>query len=218
MARNKRRTVKDKEKVKKIRKEARKRWRQKKSAEKAMKKLAEEKKRNEDKERRKFKEIDPSLVVRTTKFLGAGTFGSCYLAFYRDMVVAVKEFKERKNADLAHLRSEVHNEVTMIKHLKDHRGVPLLFGIITKSELIRLVTKFHGNKNKGLTLHKAIKKETLEKPTWLEIGELVSRQIPSRRCPCPPINRRSIENSIHTLPPKLSTGVAGRVPNLTYFL
>ena len=70
MARNKRRTVKDKEKLKKIRKEARKRWRQKKSAEKAMKKLAEEKKRNKDKERRKFKEIDPSLVVRTTKFLG----------------------------------------------------------------------------------------------------------------------------------------------------
>ena len=57
----------------------------------------------------------------------------------------------------------------MIKHLKDHRGVPLLFGIITKSEPIRLVTKFHRNKNKGLTLHKAIKKEKLEKPTWLEI-------------------------------------------------
>ena len=35
-----------------------------------MKKVAEVKKRNEDKERRKFKEIDPSLVVRTTKFLG----------------------------------------------------------------------------------------------------------------------------------------------------
>ena len=57
----------------------------------------------------------------------------------------------------------------MIKHLKDHRGVPLLFGIITKSEPIRLVTKFHRNKNKGHTLHKAIKKEKLEKPTWLEI-------------------------------------------------
>ena len=169
MARNKRRTVKDKEKLKKIRKEARKRWRQKKSAEKAMKKLAEEKKRNKDKERRKFKEIDPSLVVRTTKFLGVRTIGSCYLAFYRDMVVAVKEFKKRKNVDLAHLRSEVRHEATMIKHLKDHRGVPLLFGIITKSEPIRLVTKFHGNKNRGLTLHKAIKKETLEKPTWLEI-------------------------------------------------
>ena len=134
-----------------------------------MKKLAEEKKRNEDKERRKFKEINPSLVVRTTNFLGPGTFGSCYLAFYRDMVVAVKEFKKRKNVDLAHLRSEVRHEATMIKHLKDHRGVPLLFGIITKSEPIRLVTKFHRNKNKGLTLHKAIKKEKLEKPTWLEI-------------------------------------------------
>ena len=134
-----------------------------------MKKLAEEKKRNKDKERRKFKEIDPSLVVRTTKFLGAGTFGSCYLAFLQRYGGSCQRIWERKNVDLAHLRSEVRHEATMIKHLKDHRGVPLLFGIITKSEPIRLVTKFHGNKNKGLTLHKAIKKEKLEKPTWLEI-------------------------------------------------
>ena len=149
----------------------------------------------------------------------------------------------------------------MIKHLKDHRGVPLLFGIITKSEPIRLVTKFHRNKNKGLTLHKAIKKEKLEKPTWLEIlkkiiealnhihscgiphNDVKSNDVKSndvktnvvmeqrgeewnpviidfgkaRRCPCPPINRRSIENSIHTLPPKLSTGVAGRVPKSDIF-
>ena len=61
----------------------------------------------------------------------------------------------------------------MIKHLKDHHGVPLLFGIITKSDPIRLVTKFHRNKNKGLTLHKAIKKEKLEKPTWLEIKKKI---------------------------------------------
>lgn len=140
----------------------------------------------------------------------------------------------------------------MIKHLKDHRGVPLLFGIITKNEPIRLVTKFHRNKNKGHTLHKAIKKEKLEKPTWLEIlkkiiealNHIHSCGIPHNdvksnnvvmeqrgeewnpviidfgkawQCPCPPINRRSIENSIHTLPPKLSTGVAGRVPKSDIF-
>ena len=145
----------------------------------------------------------------------------------------------------------------MIKHLKDHRGVPLLFGIITKSEPIRLVTKFHRNKNKGLTLHKAIKKEKLEKPTWLEIlkkiiealnhihscgiphNDVKSNDVKSNnvvmeqrgeewnpviidfgkawRCPCPPIHRRSIENSIHTLPPKLSTGVAGTVPKSDIF-
>lgn len=166
MARNKREAVKDKDKLKKIRKEARKRWRQKKAAKKAMKKLPAEKKLNEDKERRKLREIDPSLVVRTTKFLGAGTFGSCYLAYYRDVVVAVKELNERKNVDL---RSEVCHEATMIKHLEDHRGVPLLFGIVTKSEPYRLVTKYHGVQNKGLTLCKAIKKEKLEKPTWLGI-------------------------------------------------
>ena len=42
------------------------------------------------------KEINPSLVVRTEKFLGSGTFGNCYLAYYRDLLVAVKEFKSVK--------------------------------------------------------------------------------------------------------------------------
>ena len=38
------------------------------------------------------KEISHNEVVRTEKWLGSRTFGSCYLAYYRGLVVAVKEF------------------------------------------------------------------------------------------------------------------------------
>ena len=38
------------------------------------------------------KEISHNEVVRTEKWLGSTTFGSCYLAYYRGLVVAVKEF------------------------------------------------------------------------------------------------------------------------------
>lgn len=196
MARNKRKTIKDPEKLKKIRKEAKKRWRQKKAQEKALKAAAaiagnsatigkkeeqvvrsvrevaeqkvEEKTmktaaaiagnsgtigRKEDRvvtsvrevaeqkrgepanpPRRRVdvqhhvKEINPSLVVRTEKFLGSGTFGNCYLAYYRDLLVAVKEFKSVKKWTTNDLKREVRQEVRMISYLGDHSSVPLLFG------------------------------------------------------------------------------------------
>ena len=193
MARNKRKKIIDKEKLKGIRKEAKKRWRQKKSREKAMQKVAAaiagnsanigvreiaEQKRGETANPRlrrsvrvehQLREIDPSLVVRTQKFLGAGTFGNCYLAYYRDLLVAVKEYKSAKMTP-DDIKKEVCHEAKMISHLGDHCGVPLLFGVITKSEPLRLITKFHGQKQRSLTLCKAIrKKDFLHKPGWLGV-------------------------------------------------
>ena len=198
MARNKRKTVKDKDNFKKFRKEARKRWRNKRAAVKALKNLNKEvitaKNEPEESPSRELpgetacknpelsnqsrslsrvasihiKEIDPSLIVRTEKFLGYGTFGNCYLAYYRDIVVAVKEFKSRK-ASLERLKKEVRHEAKMINQLEDHRGIPLLFGVVTKSEPLRLITKFHGQKDKSLTLQRATRKEKLYKPCWIAI-------------------------------------------------
>ncbi|KAL9951843.1 hypothetical protein ACROYT_G044578 [Oculina patagonica] len=195
MARNKRKNVKDKDRIKQIRKETRKRWRNKKANEKAMKNVKKEaiaglhcaKESNQAAEssgktaltnqeppkprvvlQRHVKEIDPSLLVKSEKFLGSGTFGNCYLAYYRDVVVTVKEYKKGK-CSLDYLKREVRHEAKMINHLEDHRGVPLLFGIVTKSEPFRLITKFHGIKQKSFTLQSLIKKKKLDKPTWLFI-------------------------------------------------
>ncbi|KAL9968146.1 hypothetical protein ACROYT_G026481 [Oculina patagonica] len=118
---NKRKNVKDKDRIKQIRKEARKRWRNKKANEKAMKNVKKEaiaglhcaKESNQAAElsgktaltnqeppkprvvlQRHVKEIDPSLLVKSEKFLGSGTFGNCYLAYYRDVVVTVKDTRK----------------------------------------------------------------------------------------------------------------------------
>ena len=40
---------------------------------------------------------------------------------------------------------------------------------MTKSEPLRLITKFHGRKDKCVTLSNLIKKKKLDKPTWLGI-------------------------------------------------
>lgn len=42
-----------------------------------------------------IKQINPTEIVSANKFLGSGTFGTCHLAHYRGILVAVKEFKSR---------------------------------------------------------------------------------------------------------------------------
>lgn len=125
MARNKRKKIKDKDKLKSIGKEARKRWRNKKAREKALKntialKLAspvnnrkaneekakqacerEEEKSAEPKHRSKtssVKEINPVEIVRIEKSVGCGTFGVCYLAYYQNITVAVKEYRMKSKS------------------------------------------------------------------------------------------------------------------------
>ena len=59
----------------------------------------------------------------------------------------------------------------MICHLGDHHGLPLLFGVVTESVPLRLVTEFHGMKHQSITLWKGLNdlKDKLDKPCWLVI-------------------------------------------------
>lgn len=64
--------------------------------------------------------------------------------------MAVKEFKKR-TASLESLKKGSH-EAKIINRLEDHCSIPLVFSLVTKSQPIRLVTKFHGRKDKSLTV------------------------------------------------------------------
>ena len=67
------------------------------------------------------------------------------------------------------IKKEVRNKATMIIHLGDHRCLPLLFGVVTRSEPFLLVTQFHGEKDKSVTLSRAMRKAELSKKSWLLI-------------------------------------------------
>ena len=174
--------------MKNIRKSAKKRWRNKKAAEKALKNVVDAAKRpNGDKEEKGtktkeqsrrsdvlarvpgVKEIRSTEIVRSQKFLGSRTFGSCYLGSYRGYVVAIKEYKTSAGSS-KNMLQEVCHEAKMIGHLGDHPCLPLLFGVITKAVPFRLVTQFHGEKEKSLTLSTAVRRKTeLAKRSWLHI-------------------------------------------------
>ena len=122
-----------------------------------------------------IKEICPTEIVRSEKCLGSGTFGSCYLAHYRGYIVTVKEFEVREKTSLDDVKKEVRHEATMISHLGDHLCLPLLFGIITRSEPLRLIIQFHSEKDKSFTLSRAMRKNALTKPSWLNILKEIAK-------------------------------------------
>ena len=46
----------------------------------------------------------------------------------------------------------------MVNHLGDHRNLPLLFGVVVKGEQLMLITQFHGEDLRSVTLSMAIKR------------------------------------------------------------
>ena len=94
--------------------------------------------------------------------MGAGSFGSCYLAKYRGITVAVKEYHLNRTVDEKILKREVIHEATVLSRLGDHPGLPLLFGVSTVQQPYRLITQYHGEE-KSLTLLKAFEKAPLVK-------------------------------------------------------
>ena len=64
------------------------------------------------------------------------------------------------------VKKVVRHEAKVISHLVDHRCLPLLFGVVTRSEPLRLVIQFQGEKEKSVALSRAMHKKELSKPSW----------------------------------------------------
>ena len=107
-------------------------------------------------------------IVRTEKSLGCGTFGGCYLAYYRNITVAVKEYG-MKSKSVDEVKYALLHKARMINHLGDHQNVPVLFAVVTKEEQLQLITQFHREKGESATPSMAFKKKKLEKPQWSDI-------------------------------------------------
>ena len=78
-----------------------------------------------------FKEINRSLLkVDKAKKTGNGSFGNCYIALYRNEYrVVAKEMKIIESTKKT--REEVWREASAINGIRDHWGIPLLFGFST---------------------------------------------------------------------------------------
>ena len=98
--------------------------------------------------------------------IGSGSYGTCYLAHYRDIKVAVKEMRARSSSLAEHerCRKEVLHEAKVINSLGDHPNIPLLLGICSVKEPYCIVLQHYGtDSHKSFTLQKAISRKILSK-------------------------------------------------------
>ena len=108
------------------------------------------------------------------KPIGSGTFGTCFLAKYREIKVVVKEYKSADSStkcnSFERRKKEAAHEAQVIRELGDHPGISLLFGVISQQQPVSIVLKFHGNGSESLTLFKAAKKRKIAKEDqWKKI-------------------------------------------------
>ena len=125
--------------------------------------------------RRLVKEIDPANITRVgSKSIGSGTFGTCFLAKYREITIVIKEYKETANSpghnQLLRLQREAAYEARVIQHLGDHPGIPLLFGVMLQQRPVSIVLKVHGQGDESLTVYKAATRSKIKHESeWKEI-------------------------------------------------
>ena len=122
-----------------------------------------------------IEEIAQNSVVKLQNSVASGTFGACYLANYKGMVVAVKELRVRGHSkeDIEKQRKEVLDEATVMLRIGSHRGLPHLFEIQSKVAPFRIIMQFHGIDKKSVTLRRAVTKFQLSNEEWKTVVDLV---------------------------------------------
>ncbi|XP_068671218.1 spermatocyte protein spe-8-like [Montipora foliosa] len=83
-------------------------------------------------------------------------------ACYREIKVIVKKMTHDDTQESKEsAKKSLLREAEIVNALSDHTGLPMFFGVVTKKELLCLVTQFHGVNGESITLHKAANKRMI---------------------------------------------------------
>ena len=118
-----------------------------------------------------LKELDTDHLQHLSEHaVGSGSYGQCYRARYRGIEVIVKKISHDHTAEgKDRARRNLVHEANVISALGDHARLPMLFGVITHSEPLCMVTQFHCVGNESVTLHEAAKQSFLTPKNSVEI-------------------------------------------------
>ena len=119
-----------------------------------------------------IREVDYQSIFMCSDIpVGNGSFGTCYLADYRNIKVAVKEMRKRNDSftEKERCRMEVLHEAKVLCELGDHPNLPLLLGIYSVKEPYCLVLQFHGKEKENLTLEKAVNRNVMKKSQVIQV-------------------------------------------------
>ena len=118
-----------------------------------------------------IKELNPEhIVYMSENLVGSGSYGQCYRARYRGIEVLVKKMTHDGTArGKEKARKNVFHEAKVLSALGDHAKLPMIFGVISETEPLCIVSQFHGVKHVSVTLHHAAREKLLSPYDCIEI-------------------------------------------------
>ena len=121
------------------------------------------------------KELSPEhLEYFSESPVGCGTFGQCFRGRYRNIEVVVKQMIHKETIeDQERARRNLLHEAKVISALGDHPNLPMIFGVVTKSLPLCLVTQFHGVKEESITLHQAAAADMLNPSNCIAVFQKI---------------------------------------------
>ena len=120
------------------------------------------------------KELKPQhLEYLSENPVGCGSFGKCFHGRYRGIEVIVKQMThDNAIEDQERARKDLLHEAKVISALGDHPNLQMLFGVVTESLPLCLVTQFHGVKEES-TLHHAADANMLTSAGCISVFEKI---------------------------------------------
>ena len=117
-----------------------------------------------------MQEVDPSMLndpiisgKQEEHYIGRGSFGVVKVQVFRDILVAVKEYLPKS------LKLDVVHEASLLSKVC-HPYLPLLIGICTNQQPLRIVIQFHAfNELESKTMQMELLNNSLTSELWLRL-------------------------------------------------
>ena len=131
-----------------------------------------------------LKELKPEHIEYLSgNSVGSGSYGQCFHARYRGIEVIVKQMIPNETTkDEERARRDLRHEASVISALGDHLSLPMIFGVVTKSLPLCVVTKFHGVKEESVTLHQPANDNILTPADCIYVIDIGPGEVLYSRC------------------------------------
>ena len=115
--------------------------------------------------------VDPCDVLNKTCVIGRGSYGTCQVADYKGLKVAMKYLTNKEKQTKEKLRTSLEDEAKCMLALRAHRNLPHLVGLCVKDGNFFLLMNFWGSfsSSTALTVSEALRGNSAGSIPWTDV-------------------------------------------------
>ena len=115
--------------------------------------------------------VDPCDVSNKTRVIGQGSYGTCQVADYKGLKVAMKSLTNKGKETTEKLRTSLEDEAKCMLALRAHRNLPHLVGLCVEGDNFFLLMNFWGplSSSTALTVSDALRGNSASSIPWTNV-------------------------------------------------